>query len=111
MARVYIKQAGYYEFRLSLKIYDLKTQNDVFYRIYSSSISNGSFNLVLEAAAKRYAGDAATGLLTESVSTTLRVTTPQYYNWSFLSEDLNPYAIANPGVNSYTMSMQIIKLR
>jgi hypothetical protein len=91
-------------------MYDLKAQGDVYLKIFSSTTSNGSLTQVRRVAATRFGNDDS-DLNSYEVSMILKIDSANYYTFAFYSDDTNPYALASPGDEMYTMSMQITKVR
>ena len=112
MARVQIKETGYYNFTVQYYGYDLKSNFRMLYMLFKSTTSSGSFSLVRFLSQKRYAEASDSGLLSDEVSMIVKIDTAnEYYAWAFNADDASPYSLANPGNGMYTMSMQITKLR
>lgn len=111
-ARINIKSAGYYNIQFRYFGYDLKTQNRVIFKLFSSSTSTSSLNFVKWFAKNRYAGLDSDGDQMEG-SINIYVSTPGFYTCAMFSQDLNPYTLRGLAItyDIPTFSLYLTRLR
>jgi len=112
VARVFVKQAGYYQLGFKYFGFDLKTQNRVTFKLFTSATSNGAFTFVRWLAKNRHSGLDSDGDSMESWIN-LYISAPGYYTCVMFSQDLNPYTLRSISISSDipTFSMYWTRLR
>jgi len=113
VARVAIKQPGYYNIGFQYYGYDLKLDQRATIKLYRSSEPNTAFSLVRWMAKGRFPPLSDSDGDTFSVDKNFYISSSGYYSATLICEDLNPFTIkahdASFGIP--TFSFQLTKLR